>query len=559
MTTHKLGIQDLGVHNTASPSEAAPSAPVKSMPTRHLDVDTIESLWSAGWGAGPTTKQHTPSATGEQGGIQVGAADAASRSDLVVVANRLPVRRIGDDENTVWETSPGGLVSALLPTLAGRSVTWIGWTGDVLSPEREPLAPFEHDGMLLEPIELDDAEVRGFYDGFSNGTLWPLYHDAIVPSEFHRDWWGHYVAVNQRFADAAARSAAPGATVWIHDYQLQLVPQMLRALRPDVAIGFFLHIPYPPQELFMRLPWRTELINGMLGADVVGFQVPVAAQNFAVLAKRLGGAKGNAQRLTVGERTVRVGAFPISIDIERYARLAADPQTIIGAKEVRERLGNPRIIILGVDRLDYTKGIEVRLKAYRELLQDGKVGTSDCTLVQIAVPSRSDVPAYGDERDRIERLVGEINGDYGEMGAPAVHYLHRNLSIAELVELYLAADLLLVTPYRDGMNLVAKEYVACRLDDTGSLVLSEFAGAARELSAASLVNPYDIAAVKEAIVSAMKASPRDVQRRMRAMRRAVDRWTVHDWAKVFIDTVTASTASVPEAPSDGGAAAVSAP
>jgi trehalose 6-phosphate synthase len=500
---------------TTTPTNPTTNPP--ATPTAGLDeAALLNAIWATAW-------------------------EPARTSDLVVVANRLPVRRLSDESNTTWETSPGGLVSALLPTLAGRSVTWIGWTGDVHHPDRPPLAPFEHDGMMLSPIELDHDDVRGFYDGFSNGTLWPLYHDAIVPSEFHRDWWHHYRAVNQRFADAAAHAASPGATVWIHDYQLQLVPAMLRALRPDVAIGFFLHIPYPPQELFMRLPWRTELINGMLGADVVGFQVPIAAQNFAVLAKRLGGAKGNSAALTVGDRRVRVGAFPISIDVERFETLASDPQTTINAKHVRERLGNPRFVILGVDRLDYTKGIEVRLKAYRELLQDGKVNPADCTLVQIAVPSRSDVPAYGDERDRIERLVGEINGDYGEMGAPAVHYLHRNLSVEELVELYVAADLLLVTPYRDGMNLVAKEFVACRVDDTGSLVLSEFAGAARELTAATLVNPHDIAGVKEAIVSAMKASPRDTQRRMRAMRRSVRRWTVHDWAKVFIDAVTAST------------------
>jgi trehalose 6-phosphate synthase len=471
-------------------------------------------------------------------------------ADLVVVANRLPVRRVeSPGAPSVWETSPGGLVSALIPTLGGRRVCWVGWTGDS-TPRREPDAgapstsgdsshepPFQHQGMTLVPVPLDANEVADFYTGFSNATLWPLYHDAIQPPEIHRDWWLAYVAVNQRFAEAAAGFARPGAVVWVHDYQLQLVPAMLRKLRPDLRIGFFLHIPYPPQELFMRLPWRSELIAGMLGADVVGFQVPVAAQNFAGLARRLTSARGLGNTLKFEGRSVRVGAFPVSIDVEHFEELAARPEIVAEAQSIRAQLGSPRVVLLGVDRLDYTKGIEARLKAFREMLQDGVVSAGECALVQIAVPSRTEVPAYGDERDRVERLVGEINGDYGAMGAPAVHYFHRSLSAEELVALYIAADVMVVTPYRDGMNLVAKEYVACRLDDTGTLVLSEFAGAARELSAASLVNPYDTAGVKDALVAAIKASDRDVRRRMKALRRAVRRSSVHDWSKSFLDAM----------------------
>jgi trehalose 6-phosphate synthase len=209
------------------------------------------------------------------------------------------------------------------------------------------------------------------------------------------------------------------------------------------------------------------------------------------------------------------------------------------ARLLRERMGAPRVVILGVDRLDYTKGIEARLRAYHELLQDGLLSAAECVLVQIAVPSREDVPAYGDERERIERLVGEINGDYGDVGAPAVHYIHRGVSAEELVALYRAADVMLVTPYRDGMNLVAKEYVASRLDDLGTLVLSEFAGAARELSGAMLVNPHDTASVKEAIVAAVRTSEHEARRRMRTNRRAIRRWTVHDWSKSFLDAVDA--------------------
>jgi alpha,alpha-trehalose-phosphate synthase [UDP-forming] len=387
------------------------------------------------------------------------------------------------------------------------------------------------------PVGLRAHEVEGFYTGFSNGTLWPLYHDAIQASTFHRDWWRTYRSVNLRFAEHAAAVAGPGATVWVHDYQLQLVPAMLRALRPDVRIGFFLHIPFPPQELFMRLPWRTQLLEGVLGADVIGFQVPVAAQNFAVLARRLVGVQGAPPILHHDGRRVRVGAFPISIDVDRIEDIGRRDSVVAEAAALRERMGSPAVVLLGVDRLDYTKGIEARLRAYRELLQDGLVTAGRCVLVQIAVPSRADVPAYGDERDRVERFVGEINGDFGDVGAPAVHYLHRGVSTEELVALYRAADVMLVTPYRDGMNLVAKEYVAARVDELGTLVLSEFAGAARELVGAVLVNPFDTASVKEAIVSAVGSSAHAARRRMRRNRRAVRRWTVHDWSRSFLEAL----------------------
>ncbi len=472
--------------------------------------------------------------------------------ELVVVANRLPVHRVttGERDQAMWETSPGGLVSALVPTLLGRKVAWVGWTGDPCEPEPS----FLHEGTTLVPVEMTEADIASFYTGFSNGTLWPLYHDAIQPSEFHREWWRAYQSVNQRFAHHAAAVAGFGATVWVHDYQLQLVPAMLRSLRPDLRIGFFLHIPFPPQELFMRLPWRYQLIEGMLGADVVGFQVPIAAQNFAVLARRLVAARGSLPTLSLRGRQIRVGAFPISIDVAHVEEIAARPEVEVEVASLRDRLGSPRVILLGVDRLDYTKGIEARLRAYRELLQDGLVEPGDCVLVQIAVPSRSDVPAYGDERDRIERLVGEINGDFGDVGRPAVHYLHRGFSTEELVALYRAADVMLVTPYRDGMNLVAKEYVAARLDGLGTLVLSEFAGAARELSGAVLVNPHDTASVKEAIVSAIRTSDHDARRRMRANRRAVHRWTVHDWSRSFLEALDTTTARPAVAPGSSSAA-----
>ena len=457
-------------------------------------------------------------------------------SELVIVANRLPIQRSRQIDGG-WSASPGGLAATLSQALAEREeergVTWVGWSGEA-GPCDELGANGAAEGIHLVALELGDDEIECFYHGFSNGTLWPLYHDVVRPPVYIRKWWDCYMAVNRRYAEMVARHAAPGGSVWVHDYQLQLVPQMLRELRPDLRIGFFLHIPHPPQELFMQLPWRRQIIEGLLGADVVGFQVPVAAQNFAVLARRLTSARGSLPKLTYEGRVVHVGPYPVSIDMTRFEDLARRPDVIAQSRLLREQLGNPRVLLAGVDRLDYTKGIEPRLQAFRELLAERSISVPDVSMVQVAVPSRDHVAKYVEERERIEQLVGEINGDYGQMGAPAVHYLHRNLDLEDLVSLYIATDVMLVTPYRDGMNLVAKEYVASRVDDTGSLVLSEFAGAARELHAAVLVNPHDLDGLKEGILRAMRTPERDARRRMRVLRRAVSAWTASDWADRFL-------------------------
>ena len=466
-----------------------------------------------------------------------------SDAEFVVVANRMPVdlEKLPDGSQR-WKRSPGGLVTALEPMLRSRDGAWVGWPG-LSDVEVEPLV---EDGLQLHPVQLSAQEVEDYYEGFSNATLWPLYHDVVAPPEFHRHWWQTYVKVNERFAEAAAEVAAEGATVWVQDYQLQLVPGMLRERRPDLRIGFFLHIPYPPQELFMQLPWRSEIVDGLLGADVVGFQVPVAAQNFARLARRLVGATGNSRGLRYHGRTIRVGDYPISIDVARVEKLAASPLTQARSADVRRNLGNPTTVLLGVDRLDYTKGIDLRLRAFHEMLRDGTLKSPDTVMVQIAVPSREEVATYAEQRERVERLVGEINGDFGQMGRPAVHYLHRGLPFHELVALYRAADVMLVTPLRDGMNLVAKEYVASRVDGRGALVLSEFAGSAQELRSAYLVNPHDIDDLKDAIQRAVHQREVDQRRRMRSLRAVVGQHDVHRWAESFL-----SALSAPEAPAPG--------
>ncbi|MFT7841505.1 trehalose-6-phosphate synthase [Saccharothrix sp. BKS2] len=469
-------------------------------------------------------------------------------ADFLVVANRLPVdlERL-EDGTQRWKHSPGGLVSALEPFLRAHSGAWVGWPG-IADADVEA---FEEDGLQLHPVSLSATEVADYYEGFSNGTLWPLYHDVVAPPAFHRRWWNAYVRVNQRFADVTAKVAAQGATVWVQDYQLQLVPAMLRELRPDLRIGFFLHIPFPPVELFMQLPWRTEIIRGLLGADLVGFHRPGGAQNFLWLARRLvglepsRGAVGVRTRpgvVQVGDRTVRVGAFPISIDSAGLDALARDKEVQKQARKIRADLGNPKKIFLGVDRLDYTKGIDVRLRALYELLADGRVDPTEVTMVQLATPSRERVEHYKQMRSEIEQIVGRINGEFSTVGHPIVHYLHQSVDRRELTAFMSAADVMVVTPVRDGMNLVCKEYVATRYDLGGALVLSEFAGAAAELTSAFLVNPHDLDGVKNALEAALTLDPAEGRRRMRALRRQVLTHDVDRWARSFLDALGTQTA-----------------
>ena len=457
-------------------------------------------------------------------------------SPVVVVANRLPVDQVTEPDGTTrWQRSPGGLVTALEPFVAGRGGAWVGWSGSA----GEAPEPFESGGMSLIPVPLSEEEVDRYYEGMSNASLWPLYHDVIEKPEYHRTWWDTYVQVNKRFTERAAEVAAEGAIVWVHDYQLQLVPAMLRQRRPDLTIGFFLHIPFPPYELFTQLPWRSAIVEGLLGADLVGFQRPAAAANFVQLARRLHDLPARGSSIEFDGRTVTARAFPISIDVTSFEELAGSPDVVKRAAEIRAELGNPDKIILGVDRLDYTKGIGVRLNAFQELLEDGVIEAPGTVMVQVATPSRERVEHYVHMRETIEQQVGHINGVFGTLGGPAVHYINQSVPREELAALYRAADVMLVTPYRDGMNLVAKEYVAARSDLGGALVLSEFAGAAAELRQAFLVNPHDIAGVKNQLVRALRIEPAEAAKRMRAMRRHLAKNDLEHWATSFFDALQA--------------------
>ncbi len=519
-----------------------------------------------------TTDEHRP----DERARAHAAAAAGSGYNLVVVANRLPVD--GHEEpggEVTWRPSPGGLVAALEPVMRRYDGAWVGWTG--VAGSAPP--PFDVNGLRLVAVGLEQDEVEGYYEGMSNATLWPLYHDVIAPPRFHRAWWEAYVGVNRRFALATAEQVAPGGTVWVQDYQLQLVPMMLRQLRPDVRIGFFNHIPFPPYEIFAQLPWRRQVLHGLLGSDLVGFQRPADANNFLRACRRNGlpsragvirvgtsgeaatadSARSDPARASEGSRPggtpadgmrgvreVRAGAFPISVDARSLDDLSRRPDVVERARQIRHDLGDPPVVLLGVDRLDYTKGILHRLEAVGELFDEGRLATPDAVVVIVATPSRERVETYQHMRDEVEVAVGRINGLHGQLGHPAVHYLHQSYPREELAALYLAADVMLVTSLRDGMNLVAKEYVATRHDERGALVLSEFTGAALELPQALLVNPHDIDGLKDVIVRAASMPSREATRRMRAMRRRVFEYDVARWARDFLvalgttDAVTAA-------------------
>lgn len=451
--------------------------------------------------------------------------ETETEHSFIVMANRLPVDRCED----TWQTAPGGLVSALAPIVKAERGAWLGWVGGF----DETVAPFEFDQMSLVPAPLTQAEHRAYYEGFSNGVLWPLYHDLIVAPQYHRTWWRAYEEINSRFAQAAVRTAAFGATIWIHDYHLQLVPHMIRRLRPDVRIGFFNHIPFPPVELFGQMPWREEVVTGLFGADVIGFQRKADADNFRE-ARRKFAADADAP-------SPLIDAFPISVDIDAI-RKAADSESVARtATRIRRDLGDPDILMLGIDRLDYTKGIPHRLRAFDELLADDLLSPKTTNFLQVAVPSREGIAAYQDLRDEVERLVGRTNGRFAALGRGIVQYSHSSYSFEDTVALYLAADVLVVSSLRDGMNLVAKEFVTARRDRGGALVLSEFAGAVDELEQAIVVNPHDISGLKSGMHQAACLDDTHARERIAAMAATVEDHDVHHWAHRFLATLRAAS------------------
>jgi trehalose 6-phosphate synthase/phosphatase len=454
---------------------------------------------------------------------------------LVLVSNRLPVTvRVAGGEVAV-DRSTGGLVAGLRGPHERSGGTWVGWPGDVseLDDAQKGALGARLAEMRLLPVFLSHEDVTRYYDGFSNAVLWPLFHyllDRIPPTSQE---WDAYRAVNERFADAAASVWRPGDLVWVHDYQLVLVPRLLRQRVPSARIGFFLHIPFPASEILRTLPWRDQVLEGMLGADLVGFHTYAYQRHFASSVLRILGIPTRDDRIYVDGREIRLGVFPIGVDAGTFGALAADPEVRREADALRAESHGQKLL-LGIDRLDYTKGIPRRLLAFERLLEREPEWRGKVRLLQIAVPSRDNVPSYQEYRRQVDETVGRINGTFSTVGWSPIHYVHRSLNERQVVALYGAADVMLVTPLRDGMNLVAKEFVTCRVDEDGVLVLSEFAGAAAEMGEALQVNPYDIDSMAQVYADAL-TMPEDERRlRMRALRQRIAARDVHDWADSFV-------------------------
>lgn len=459
---------------------------------------------------------------------------------LIIVSNRLPVTVEKRKGELTFKGSVGGVATGLGAFHKTHESIWVGWaevpTARVSAEERENIRTRLAEQHACVPVFLTTEDVRDFYYSFSNRTLWPLFHHFTQYAEFDPSTWSAYERVNRKYRDAVLEVARPGDIIWVQDYQLMLLPKMLRDKMPDATIGFFLHIPFPTFEAFRMLPWRREVLEGLLGSDLVGLHTYDYVRHFLSCSRRLLGTEDQRGRVLVDERLVNVDAFPMGIDYERYAQGARSEKAVREAKRIDAQTTG-RKVVLSVDRLDYTKGIPDRLRAFDELLERHPEWREKVTMLCVAVPSRTRVEEYRKLKAEVERLVGMINGRHGTIDWTPVRYLYRSLPFATLTGMYAAADVAYVTPLRDGMNLIAKEYVAARNDDGGVLVLSEMAGAARELGDALQVNPFDIDDMVESLQAALTMPPDEQRKRMASMQKRVSRYTVSRWAEEFLEGI----------------------
>jgi trehalose 6-phosphate synthase/phosphatase len=460
---------------------------------------------------------------------------------LLIVSNRLPITLSTDAGGHVVVTpSAGGLATGLRMAHAASDGLWIGWPG---RPRGESgRVAYEASARLkaerLVPVELSADEIRRYYAGFANGVIWPLFHYLLDRLPLDASEWRAYEAVNRKFADATIAVATSDDLIWVHDYQLLLAPAMIRERLPDARIGFFLHIPFPAFEVFRLLPWRRRLLTGLLGADLIGVHTSDYARHCVTALEHLMHLEFHHGASEFLGRRVQVTAFPMGIDADHFAALGSSEQVEQRVASIRTEAGDRRLL-LGVDRLDYTKGIPRRLLAFDRLLQRRSDWRESVRFVQVAVPSRGEVENYRAFHREVNELVGRINGRSSTIASVPVHYIHRSVPEAELAALYRAADAMVVTPLRDGMNLVAKEFVASRVDEDGVLILSEFAGAAEELREALVVNPYDLDVVADAMERALTMPRSERLLRMQALRQRVAAFTVHDWVARFLGALQA--------------------
>ncbi|HET57514.1 MAG TPA: bifunctional alpha,alpha-trehalose-phosphate synthase (UDP-forming)/trehalose-phosphatase [Deltaproteobacteria bacterium] len=456
---------------------------------------------------------------------------------ILIVSNRLPVMIERRKGSFFYRQSTGGVATGLSSLYKNRESIWTGWPGiasnRLSSEDKAEITEHLENELNCHPVFLSQRDISLYYEGFSNKTVWPLFHYFPQYVVYDRQYWRAYQNVNERFAEKVLDIMREGDLVWIHDYQLMLVPRIIRQAKPEASIGYFHHIPFPSYELFRTLPQRRELLEGLAGADLIGFHTYDYARHFLSSLHRILGYENNLGQFTEADRPVRVDTFPMGIDYDRFANAFHDPNVQKEIKNIKKRVHDYEVI-LSVDRLDYTKGVPQRLEAYRELLKTHPEFREKIILIMVAVPSRTRVEHYQRLKDQVDEMIGMINGEYGTIGWSPVWYLYRSLPFATLSALYNLADVCLVTPVRDGMNLVAKEYVAAK-QDGGMLVLSEMTGASRELGEAIIVNPNNHEEVTDALVQALKMNEHEIIQRNQVMKSRLRRYTVDRWGREFIE------------------------
>ena len=466
----------------------------------------------------------------------------------IIISNRLPVQlQIGNGSITAVP-SVGGLATGMKSVHSGSDSIWIGWSGLTDEEIPEGMGP-KIDKALAEhgalQVPLNEAQIEGFYFGFSNRTIWPLFHYFMEYSEFELENWEVYCEVNQKFADVVLENAQDDDIIWVHDYQLMLLPMMIREKRPEVTIGFFLHIPFPSYEIFRTLPWRKELLEGLLGSDLIGFHTYDYERHFLSSVRRLKGLEVTYNEIYVDNRTVKVDSFPMGIDYDKFHQAALKQGTSKGKdqSDLQRRLDLHREttpdgkLILSIDRLDYTKGIAKRLHAFRYFLNKYPQYKEKVRLIILAVPSRANVPQYQLLKKEVDELVGRINGEFATVSWTPIWYFYRSVPFENLIDLYTSSDIAWLTPIRDGMNLVAKEYIASRTDQSGVLILSEMAGAANEMNEALLINPNNFEEIADALYWAINMPLEEQQARNTLMQRRLSRYNVEKWANDFMDSL----------------------
>ena len=461
---------------------------------------------------------------------------------LIVVSNRLPI--VISKENDQWGIQPGsgGLITALTPILKENKSLWVGWPGTGgKAPIRKLLDQFgSEQGYKLVGIPLSQQEIERYYWGFSNGTLWPLLHDLLGYCKFNLEDWQTYVAVNKKFARAIKKLNRENDIIWVHDYQLSMVGHFLKKLKVRQPLAYFHHIPFPSLDLLRRLPWKTEYTKALLAFDLLGFQTLRDRRNFVNTVTSLISEASILQRqrnftlIKYGERIIQVRNLPISIDFNEFNNAAHSPEVQDAAWYLHENL-HERQLMLGIDRLDYTKGIPERFLAFELALEKYPELKQKISLLQVVVPSRTLDPYYQKLKEQLEQMTGRINARFGDAGWIPIHYIFRSLDNTQLIAHYRTSEIAFITPLRDGMNLVAKEYCACSVENNGVLILSEFAGAADQLGEkALLVNPYDIEKTADTIYQAFTMPLEERQQRMRWLRNQVQRNDVHQWLRYFM-------------------------